>query len=138
MSSRPIVSSGVAFSVTREELLKHNTTDCQFGLGLVSIADYPETARLVEIGMRTAFFAFVCAASALVTLHFSSGAAMAGGSLFSRHHYPPPAFYVVRPSHSLNPRARRVFRRHCPSGRIYGPRGTYYPKYGHRFYRADW
>jgi hypothetical protein len=25
---------GVAFSVTREELLKHNTTDCQFGLRL--------------------------------------------------------------------------------------------------------
>ncbi len=25
---------GVAFSVTREELLKHNTTDCQFGLKL--------------------------------------------------------------------------------------------------------
>ena len=25
---------GVAFSVTREELVKHNTTDCQFGLRL--------------------------------------------------------------------------------------------------------
>jgi hypothetical protein len=82
--------------------------------------------------MRTAFFAFVCAASALATLHFSSGAAMAGGSLFSRHHYPPRVVHVVRPSQSLNPRARRIFRRHCPSGRIYGPAGTYYPKYGHR------
>ena len=53
------MSSGVAFSVTREELLMHNTTDCQFGLGLVSIADYSGTARLVEIGMRTAFFVCV-------------------------------------------------------------------------------
>jgi len=134
---RAIESSGVAFSVTREELLKYNSTDCQFGLSIVSIADYPETARLVEIGMRTAFFAFVCTASALAMLYFSSGPAMAGG-FFSRHHYPPQVAYVVRPSHSLNPRARRIFRRHCPSGRIYGPAGTYYPKYGYRGYRADW
>jgi hypothetical protein len=106
--------------------------------GPVSIADYPETAQLVEIGMRTAFLAFVCAASALATLHFSSSTAFAGGSLFSRHHYRPPAVYVVRPPQALNPRPRRIFRRHCPSGRIYGPAGTYYPSFGHRGYRAGW
>ncbi len=33
--------------------------------------------------MRTAFLAFVCAASALATLHFGSSTAFAGGSLYS-------------------------------------------------------
>lgn len=33
--------------------------------------------------MRTAFLAFVCAASALATLHFGSSTASAGGSLYS-------------------------------------------------------
>ena len=108
---------------------------------LERLADYTVRIWFVEIGMRTAFFAFVCVTSALASLHFSSGAAMAGGSKFSRHYYPPQVVHVVRPSHALNPRARRIFRRHCPSGRIYGPAGTYYPKYGHRDYRgyrADW
>jgi len=121
--------------------------------------------------MHTAFFAFVCTASALAMLHFGSSTAFAGGSLFSgskvgystyavapvgwrnsyrwyrdyaphyaRHYYQPPAVVVVPPRVSYHPRPRRIFTRHCPRGYIYGPAGTYYPKYGHRHrgYDVGW
>lgn len=117
--------------------------------------------------MRTAMFAFLCAASALGTLHFGSSAAFAASSIFSgskvdysapdvalvgwrrsyrrsgaplhrHHHYRPPAVVVVPPPVSYHPRPRRIFRRDCRRGYIYGPAGTYYPKYGHRAYSMDW
>jgi hypothetical protein len=121
--------------------------------------------------MRTAFIAFVCAASALAALHFGSSAAYAGGSLYSdsragysrgyvapvgwrhsyrwyrdyaplyaRNYYRPPVVVVVPPPVRYYPAPRRIFRRNCPPGYIYGPAGTYYPKYGHRHrgYYTGW
>jgi len=119
--------------------------------------------------MRTTLLAFLCAASALGTLHFGSSAAVAAGPIFSglkvdhrasdkahigwrrsyrrpgsyaplhrRHHYRPPAVVVVPPPVSYHPRPRRIFRRDCRRGYIYGPAGTYYPKYGHRHHSFYW
>lgn len=139
------------------------------GNALVSIAYYVATERVVEISMRTAFFGFFCAALATLQFG-SSAAYAGGSlysdhrvgygapyiapvgwrnsyrwyrdyaPLYPRHHYQPPAVVVVPPPVTYYPPPRRIFSRGYRRGYIYGPRGTYYPKYGHRHrgYNRGW
>jgi hypothetical protein len=88
----------------------------------------------MEIDMRKAFLALVCATSGIAALGASTEPAAAWNSyrwyhdyapLYPRYYYGPPVVYVVPPAYAYYP--RRLYR-YCPPY-LYGPAGTYYPRY---------